>query len=188
MVDRVISSILTEHLPYELDMLDRAFEFLHADKYTDLRQPGFFRNAAIEAFWLHARNLIEFLTHPKNSGPQGTVSARDFTSGFNPDMKMRVMDQRINAWVSHLLYNRESQPEERLDGYDMLRVREAIDREMQQFQKHLLPDYEAIWTARNSRALFRSLISPAAHHRRPQFPLWLPLDSIQRRANEKRPA
>jgi len=138
-------------LPYELDMLESSFEFLNADRFADFRTSAFFKNAAIEVFWLHARNMIEFLTHTKNSGPQGTVSAKDFTSGFNPDMKMGEMNQRINAAVSHLLYERKDQTEQKLGGYDMLRVKQAIDREIENFEKALLPKYRDIWIVRNPR-------------------------------------
>ena len=67
-------AILTEHLPYELNMLEAAFTFLHSPDFKDVHRIGFVRNAAIEAFWLHARNLIEFLTHIPGGGEIGTVS------------------------------------------------------------------------------------------------------------------
>ena len=50
-------AILREHLPYELDMLEKAFVFLHDPQFAAARQDQFAKNAAIEAFWIHARNL-----------------------------------------------------------------------------------------------------------------------------------
>ena len=62
---------------------------------------------------------------------------------------MKTIDQRINAAVSHLLYERKTATEEKLGGYDMLRVKECIDREIEQFEKGMLKEYRAIWTKRN---------------------------------------
>ena len=140
-------SILTEHLPYELDMLEAAFLFLHSQETEKVRAIPFCRNAAIESFWLHARNLIEFLTH-RPSGGAGTVSARDFAPGFDPETIMKEMDQRTNAGVSHLLYERKTQQGEKLNGYDMLRVKEHIEREIKRFEAALSPDYKKIWDVR----------------------------------------
>jgi hypothetical protein len=148
-MDPITVSILTQHLPYELDTFEQSYVFLHSDEYAELRRRPFLKNAAIEVFWLHARNLMEFLTHLKNPTPQGAVSARDFSPDYQPDLKMKSMDQRINAAVSHLLYERKTTPEDKLGGYDMLRVKECIDREIEQFEKAMLEEYRAIWTKRN---------------------------------------
>jgi hypothetical protein len=115
-VPRTKLKILEEHLPYELDMLERAFVILHLEKFTELRKDAFLRNAVIEAFWTHARNLVEFLMHPPNADADGTVSARDFTKDYLPDMKMKSIDQQINAQVSHLTYERKSLPSEKLNS------------------------------------------------------------------------
>jgi hypothetical protein len=147
-MNEIESSILKEHLPYELAMLELSFIFLNSDKLTKLRSIDFYKNASVECFWLHARNLIEFLTHPPSGGHRGTVSARDFAPSFEPETIMRDMDRRINAGVSHLVYERKSQPEEKLGGYDMLRVKEHIDREIKLFERALLPEYAEIWVPR----------------------------------------
>jgi hypothetical protein len=148
-VDEITTSILKEHLPYELEMLERSFEFLHAERFAEIRKPGFFKNAAIEVFWLHARNLIEFLVYPKNGSHQGTVSAKDFTSSeYSIDAKMREIDQRINAGVTHLLYERKRLPVDKLGGFDMQRVKDAIERGMRGFETTLLPEFRAIWVPR----------------------------------------
>ena len=58
--------MLTEHLPYEIDMMEGAYRFLHDPKCRD-ECTGFRRNAAIEIFGLHVRNLHEFKTRRKNA-------------------------------------------------------------------------------------------------------------------------
>lgn len=126
MPDPDATAVLKEHLPYELDMLEAAFTFLHSPDYVKSRT-WFCKNAAIETFWLHARNLIEFLTQPASDG-EGTVSARDFATGFHPVTIMKGMDGLINLGITHLQYGRKSEQEEKLSGYDMLRVKQHIDR------------------------------------------------------------
>ena len=54
-MDQIIASLLTEHLPYELNTFEQSFVFLHSTEYADLRRRLFLKNAAIEVFWLHAR-------------------------------------------------------------------------------------------------------------------------------------
>jgi hypothetical protein len=134
------AAVLQEHLPYELDMLDAAFTFLHSPDYVKFHTP-FCKNTAIESFWLHARNLIEFLTRPP-SGGAGTVSAQDFTTEFWPETVMKEMDQRINIAITHLIYGRKSEQGEKLNGHEMLRVKQHIDREIKRFEKCLLPEFK----------------------------------------------
>jgi hypothetical protein len=141
-------AILTEHLPYELNMLEAAFTFLHSPDFKDVHRIGFVRNAAIEAFWLHARNLIEFLAHRPGGGEIGTVSARDFAPDFYPETIMKQMDQRINAATTHLQYERTGTQSEKLSGHDMRRVKEHIDREIKRFEAALLPKFKNIWVPR----------------------------------------
>jgi hypothetical protein len=94
LMDKIKVDILKEHLPYELDMLDEAAAYARsteaAETNTKKGQVWFKRNAAIEAFWTHARNLIEFLTREKS--PDLTVSsasAQDFTETSIPRWKWR---------------------------------------------------------------------------------------------------
>jgi hypothetical protein len=144
---------LREHLPYELDMLEHAFAFLNKDENSKmLGSHTLIKNAFIEVFWLHARNLLEFLTQPENKtgvSPRGTVSAEDFTAGFESEPKMKEMLDRINNAVTHLQYGRPSSvPEGKLGGYEMSRVKETIDREISRFEKHLKSEYLNVWTPR----------------------------------------
>lgn len=146
-------AMLKVHLPYELDM-GNAFALLpllHDGKYL---QDGPVRNALIEAFWLHARNVIEFLTNQKrNKTPSGVASARDFTdSKFSPDHEIKKIFKKIravvNVQITHLKYERRSSPQEKLGGYDMIRVKQAIDSQIAQFEQHLLPKYKVHWSRR----------------------------------------
>jgi hypothetical protein len=149
MVDPTQTTALTQHLPYELDMLEETFVRLNSDKFSDQRKDVITKNAWIEAFWTHASNLVEFLNQPPGNGMSGTVSARDFTEKFYPDTNMKVLDQKINAQVSHLTYERKMPlPNEKLGEYDMLRMKQTIDREIKRFEASMKPEYKALWRPR----------------------------------------
>ena len=61
---------------------------------------------------------------------------------------MGTLDDEINAQVCHLIYERKSSPAEKLDGYQMLRVKQAIDAEIRRFQEQLETPYCKFWTPR----------------------------------------
>jgi hypothetical protein len=148
-------AMLKEHLPYELDMLERAFVFLHDEKYADDRKNDIVKNAMIEAFWVHARNLLEFLTHPEGEGATGVASARDFTDkNFSPPPKKNfesILDD-VNDQITHLRYERRtSPPQAKLGGHDMTWVRRAIHSQIKRFEQHLLKQkYAPFWAPRSS--------------------------------------
>ena len=85
-LDEDKKKMLAEHLPYEHDMLDKAFEFLTSEAHAAEREDPFKRNPMVEVFWLHARNLIEFY----NSPPRYSASASDFTTDrLYPDLRLK---------------------------------------------------------------------------------------------------
>jgi hypothetical protein len=143
-------AVLEEHLPYELNMLQAAYEFLHKDDYADYRNVAFLKNAAIECFWMHARNLLDFLRQPKNTShdAKGSVSAKDFTSKFDYQGIGDEMNDEINRAFTHLQYGRKSQPQKKPGTFDMLRVKEHIEREIGKFERALTKDYKEAWTPR----------------------------------------
>jgi hypothetical protein len=131
-------------------MLQAAYEFLQKEQFADYRNVPFLKNAAIECFWLHARNLLEFLRQPKSSPDTGaSVSARDFTTKFNHDPIGRCIEDEINKAFTHLQYGRKSQPQETLDAYTMLRVKEHIEREIAKFQRDLSDGCNKVWKPRS---------------------------------------
>lgn len=139
--------ILEEHLPYELEMLTKAFAFLHDAEHTVARNDSFLKNSAIEVFWVHARDLILFFKRHRNSAASGEVSAKGFTDdSFFPDLSGGVDElcDKINEQICHLKYERKTS-DGKLHGYDMLRVKDAIQREMKNFESHLLPECKSFW-------------------------------------------
>src|ERR1700730_3995551 len=108
-MDEIKISVLKEHLPYELDMLDEAVEYLRsAEALASNRADWFRRSAAIEAFWTHARNLVEFLNRSKNRDlTVSSASARDFADSFHPKLGKDALT-KINEQISHLGFCRKS--------------------------------------------------------------------------------
>jgi hypothetical protein len=139
---------LMRHLTYEIDMFENSFNALVEGGFTDDRVVWFRMNSAIECFWIHARNLLEFLTHPRNATPTGIVSAQDFTDGYRFDFKMKQIDTLINEQIAHLKYERKATSEEQLGSAEVWRVKETIDREVREFERTLLPGARSLWTRR----------------------------------------
>jgi hypothetical protein len=82
--EKIKIEILAEHLPYELEMRDEATAHLQSIEFSESSKEKrqcavwFKRNAAIAAFWTHARNLIEFLTRTKSADLTiSSASAKD---------------------------------------------------------------------------------------------------------------
>ena len=76
--------LLNEHLPYELDMLLATYREL-SKQIDDIT-----RNALIESFWLHARNLREFYDGSATLDPKGSAAASHFTGRrFRPNSPRR---------------------------------------------------------------------------------------------------
>jgi hypothetical protein len=136
--------LFEEHLPYELDMFEEAAKFLMSKEFANLNRKNnkddwFRANAAIEAFWTHARTLEKFFTQRKNPEPVQDAhhaSAQDFAPDYWHDLDLDTVIRKINAQVSHLNYGRESVPPEKL-GHEMKYVKAAIDKQARRFQEKL---------------------------------------------------
>jgi hypothetical protein len=154
LMDKIKIEILKEHLPYELDMLDTAVAYLQSAESSSSeesldRATRFRRNAAIEAFWTHARNLVEFLTREKSGDlTVSSASAKDFAEKFHPTAKMEPIQKKINEQVTHFGFCRKSSQDEKLGGDDMNWVKPAIDSEIKRFETLLDPECRAYWVKR----------------------------------------
>jgi hypothetical protein len=141
-----IELLLAKHLPYELDMLDQTLARLLKNQDEPV-----VRNALIESFWTHVRNLVEFFTQKKDDGLKGTASAQDMTEGYFADTKLKKMDQLINQQISHLQYDRPAFTKDQLHHTEMFRVRGVIEREVENFQKKICKKYHRFWKIRMQR-------------------------------------
>ena len=149
MDDQKKREMLCEHLPYELEMLDSAYCFLHseADQAERDKSPRK-KNAAIEVFWLHARNLDEFVRY---SSGTATAAAADFTSGdtFPYEMETRDLVDKMNDQICHLKYGRVAgDHQDKLQFFDRDRAKAAIDRAIKLFEENLTVEAEKLWKKR----------------------------------------
>lgn len=93
-------ALLIDHFPYEIMMLDATVALLSVGDFHP-----HLRNMAIESFWPHARNLVEFFTLRPNVSEtcSGVASARDFTDAtFRSDLALGD----FRRWKSHDEYHR----------------------------------------------------------------------------------
>jgi len=109
---------------------------------------GASHNAAIEALWIHARCLLEFFW--RVSQTEGRTScAQDFTrKQLEYDLPFGTLEDSINNHICHLNYARFRNLADKIDGFTMQRVKEALERAVSLFQSNLKDDFEEIWTVR----------------------------------------
>ena len=140
---------LTEHLPYEIDMLDLTYMLLHDPKSAELRRSHLLTNMAIECFWLHARNLIVFLRRKSPVADAGEASASHFTANEFVPLRNFKEEDEINTQVSHLKYERPSSHDLKLNTLRMENVYEAIHGALREWGQVLKVEYAGIWRQRS---------------------------------------
>jgi hypothetical protein len=156
--------VLTDALPYELNMLDVAARYMKMTEFSKLRTPTneiecHTYNATIESFWTHARCLIEFFNRPENNNFQSSAaSARDFTDGFYPSSDMQKLSgsgslsEKINEQVSHVGFCRKAETYEKLGAVEMVRVKSIINKEVQGFEQKLKREFQPFLEAAQNGA------------------------------------
>jgi hypothetical protein len=178
-MEQIKIEILNEHLPYELDMLDEATKYIASQEFADAcgvrdRCPAWFkRNAAIEAFWTHARNLIEFLFRPKSVDLKvSSASAKDFAPTFQLSLDADKLMTKINEQISHLGYGRKTLDFEKL-SHEMSWVKPALDSEYKRLEKLLMKDADchAHWVPRTPVTIDVSSISTSSASARSDGPV-----------------
>jgi hypothetical protein len=153
--------MLTEHLIYEIDMLRASVAALDG--------PGLVgppRNMAIETFWLHARNLIQFFNLRKNVEDtcEGVASAKDFTdNNFQTGLQLGTLEDLINYQICHLQYGRASNADEKLGGCEIWRVKDALEREITKFESHLTDEARPLWEAKPRFTLSDAFLASDTH-------------------------
>jgi hypothetical protein len=146
--------LFTEHLPYELDMFEQAAAFIMSPENKNLGpdlSDWFRRMSALEAFWIHARNLEEFFTQnaPSPDGELSTASAKDFAPDFSSQLGLGSVIEKIHAQVAHLWYKRESGWPEQL-GHEIKWVKAQIDADVRRFEGELHADWRPLWKQRQT--------------------------------------
>jgi hypothetical protein len=98
---------LLEHLPYEIDMLRSTMTLINSGCFT-----GAIKNALIESFAIHARNLTDFFRVESENPQRDDVFASDFTNkDYEPckdNSPPEALIVKINKQVAHLTLTRPS--------------------------------------------------------------------------------
>jgi hypothetical protein len=137
-------AMLEEHLPYELSMLEAAFDFLVKKEFAPYHECLFLHNTSVECFWMHARNLLEFF---RSKPGASTATPLDFTVTFAHEKVGRDIEDQINNAITHLQYGRKSQPLA-LNNGTMIHIKGVIDREVKKFQEALTTEAHKVWKLR----------------------------------------
>lgn len=142
--------LLKVHLPYELDQLDYAFVVAGSEHKT--RQEALHRMMAIDSFYMHSRNLIEFYERQSSKGERSrTACARDFTSTEVLFPSFRDYMSLINDQVTHLNFARGTHANDPLDGKTISEIKVLLDKCLDLFQRNLSSDATVCWKNREER-------------------------------------
>ena len=130
--------LINEHLPYELCQMRYALQRLVASDFSDQR----LKNVMVAAFWLHARNLIEFFTGTKKRCAFDFTEQRTYAAQHLPRGRTRKkLLQHINGQITHLIFDRVTK--EKLD-VEVFDVYEKLEAEFQSFKSSLPDRYAAL--------------------------------------------
>jgi hypothetical protein len=149
--------VLGDALPYELAMLRIALQYTQTPQFEQLKKDEepldwLTHNATVEAFWTHARCLLEFFNRAKNNNfDASSASARDFTDGhYRPSDDIKklwgpgCLSEKINEQLSHVGFCRKTELYEKL-GPEMGRVKHIIDKEVRAFDGRLRKEFREYW-------------------------------------------
>jgi hypothetical protein len=140
-----MKELFERHFVYEVWMLIETRERLLGEAYTVLRDDVVVRNALIESFCVHARNLIRFFTdkdHAKASSFVDVAYAPFANGAVASDLVHKLSDQ-----IMHLGRKRTADPREKIDGRGREELFVKLGAEVANFLQHLKPEYRALWPA-----------------------------------------
>jgi hypothetical protein len=140
--------LLEVHLSYELDILDYAFVI--AATKAEGAEESLHRLMAMDAFYIHARNLIEFFHGSSVDGR--TAVARRFTK--EGDFNYHNFDEYkeiINDQVAHLNLARGTNASRTIDGEVLAQIRDKLNVCLNRFQCNLTKDAHQHWQRRQTK-------------------------------------
>lgn len=130
---------LKQHLTYEACMLRGTYQELNNNLHNEI-----VKNALIESFCIHARQLIEFF-----SNKQG-MHAKDFTGGtYTPKhiVQLSAVANKLNTQIAHLTKKRTESTVEKIGHLDRSRLLTALELEMHHFANLLEKQFQGHFTA-----------------------------------------
>ena len=131
--------MLGHFIPYEIGMMRALYSKLLHRSPTQLD-----RNADIESFHIHARNLIEFFTDDK----QCAIDPRAFTKKehkLDKNFMPKSLENKISQQIVHLTHDRTDVDADKLSDDQRKQTSDKIEEEIEQFDKALCPKWRPIW-------------------------------------------
>jgi hypothetical protein len=165
-------AILEEHLPYELDVLDEALIAWcdNPKRDNETKQQWFRRMSAIEAFWVHARNLEEFFEDRQGDSRTAAASHFSATRFICSTSEVTKLVEKIQDQVVHLNYDRATCLEQKLSYWDAVRIKDQIDRAVQRLQEQLTDEAKRHWKPRQPQFLNCPDTSPTTSNHFDRWP------------------
>jgi hypothetical protein len=158
--------ILREHLPYELWMLRETYVTLKSPPADDV-----LRNALIDAFCIHARQLLEFFDSKQ------AMHAKDFTGGIYAAANLSGLTKserdKLNTQIAHVTAMRTIDPAEKIGHALRAKFLKALEREAQHFEGKLASEFQGMFKAALSIEVIIGATSPSATNA-PTFTTTLP--------------
>jgi hypothetical protein len=135
--------LLQRHLVYEIKMLQESYHRCWRAVTDDAdNNEKIINNALIEAFCVHARNLIGFFKDEKFMSCC-TTNYRAFTS--MPKGKIKCIEDRLNMQISHLVYKGKNKRSildmDKVNGKDRYEILEILRSEIIEFKEKLSKRY-----------------------------------------------
>jgi hypothetical protein len=135
--------MLGHFIPYEVGMMRALYKKLQGGaSRTQLD-----RNADIESFHMHARNLIEFFT----DDVQCAIDPRAFTTkdycvdGLFISKVSKRLESKISQQIVHLTHERTDVTADKLSDDERRLTILAVEKEIERFQKKLQCGWRQIW-------------------------------------------
>lgn len=147
--------ILGEHLPYELWMLEETFTRLNQSK-TDV----VLTNALIEAFCIHARQLLEFFENKQGR------KAKEFTGGSYAAAHLGALTKlerdKLNTQIAHITGKRTADSVDKIDQILRAKFLRALMKEANDFKKQLAPEFQGLFRYPMANESIASSDNPSA--------------------------
>jgi hypothetical protein len=133
------------HVPYEIDMLVHTFKQLEEDlaaklaPRADESDKKTMRNALIEAFCLHARNLFYFFKDKQGS------KATDYAQPYQPTAVNNIDDEKIQTQIAHLSETRTDDPTKKIGPDERKTIMLNLITEIHCFSQALKKEFRPLW-------------------------------------------
>ena len=151
---------LSEHVSYELIMLNYTFMCL-LNSLPSTAEEQLDRNAFLELFGVHARNLVRFLSEKVREGDR---NASDYVADFEaptPEEVKRALI-RLEKQTLDVTSLRATDPEEKFNAADARELYAWIVPAILRFQGQLAPSYRASLDALGSAEAGVQVLLPEA--------------------------